>query len=109
MGARTRRDLPEAAIHRQREQERRAFARFRFHPDPPSVAFDDSAAYGQPDSGSFMSRVRMQPLEQAENLFLVAHVDSDSVVAHAERPFPTAGLGRNPNLRRPLAAVFYGV
>ena len=63
----------------------------RFHPDSSAVPLHDLLHHGKTDSGSLVL-VAVQPLEDAEDLFDVFWLDSDTIVAHAEH-----------NLIRPLA------
>jgi hypothetical protein len=50
------------------------------------IAFDDSLANGQPNTGSGMFGGRVEALEQPEDLLLVFRFDADSVVPYRNDP-----------------------
>src|SRR4051812_4987886 len=68
------------------EPEIRAFAGFRFHPNPSVVFFNNLAADCQADSraGDLGS---VKPFEHAENAGVVVLRDADSIVFDGENPF----------------------
>src|SRR4030095_350332 len=66
---------------------RRPDTRLGFRLALASVACYDAPNGGKSDSGSLEGRVVVQPLERAEQLARVAHVEADAVVGHEERAF----------------------
>src|SRR5690606_26913805 len=51
-------------------------------PDASAVALEDPAGRSQTDAGTFEFVLPVQPLEQAEQLRRIPHVEADAVVAH---------------------------
>src|SRR6266404_2604777 len=75
------------------ETERRAASRCGFHPDASSVPLRDFLANRQPDARARILRLRVQPLKNHENPFVVLRRDADSVVSHGNLPAPSVPLG----------------
>src|SRR5438093_9370425 len=80
------------------EAERRPFVRLRLGPDAAAVPVDDPLHDGQADAGALVVLGVVQPLEHAEELVGVAHVEADAVVLDiilrraARATAPTADL-----------------
>ena len=72
---------------RQSERERGALIRLTLRPDPPAVPLDDPLDDRQADAGAFEFVRGMQPLENAEQLADVPHVEAGAVVTHEEHGF----------------------
>src|SRR3990172_3263154 len=68
---------------RQRKIERGSFAHFALGPDPPAVPGHHAPHDGKADAGSRKLLRRMQPLEHAEKLVVVLHIESGAVVLDA--------------------------
>src|ERR1035441_282729 len=79
--------------------ESRAAPRFRFHPDPSTLALDDLLAKRQTDArtGDFAP---MQAFKHAEHPLGVSRFDPDSVVPHGKQTSFPVSLGRNMDSRR---------
>ena len=78
MQARVRRDS-----FRQREEERGAKIRRGLSPDSAAMPFDDPPDGGKADSGALkLGSGGMEPLENAEKIGHVFHIEADAVVAH---------------------------
>src|SRR5207244_2614169 len=71
-----------AVLPRQREIEARALLRLRFGPYPAAVAHDHALHDREADAGPGELVLAVQPLEHAEELRRVAHVEAHAVVAH---------------------------
>src|SRR5664280_1900219 len=86
------------------ELKRSAPARFRFHPDSSTLAFDHFLTYRETDAGAgnFAS---MQAFEHAEHPLGVLRIDTDSVVPHREQPAFRISLRGDMDSRRFLASV----
>ncbi len=85
-GSRPRGADPASGLHRQREQEPRAFGVARVQPDPPAKVLDDLPAHGQADAGTRVSAPLVQALEDHEDPFGVLGLDPHAVVAEREQP-----------------------
>ena len=72
------------------EVERRAPIDRRFRPDPPAVTLNDALDDRQADAGALEILRAMQPLEHAEQLVGVAHVETGAIVANKEHAFAAA-------------------
>src|SRR5687768_15626553 len=88
----------------QREVERRALAHFALGPHPTTVTVDDPLHCGEPDTGPLELRPVVQPLERAEELLCVAHVESDAVVLDEEHRLAVPRLTAEAHMRRVAAA-----
>src|SRR5713101_1822709 len=76
---------PPLAVSRtglEREIERGAFAGPRVGPDPPAVTVDDTPDDGKAYTDSLVLFGTVEPLEHAEELVGVAHVETGAVVFH---------------------------
>src|SRR5216117_2490007 len=73
---------------RKREEEDGAPADLRFGPDAPAVPVHDALHGREPDAGSGIFGCGMQPLERAEELVGIRHVEARSVVADEKGPAP---------------------
>src|SRR5437763_13091029 len=71
-----------ASSSRKRERERRAGVDAPFRPDPSALAVDDAPHVGEADPVAFEIVRAVKPLEHAEQLVRVRHVEPDAVVAH---------------------------
>src|SRR3970040_390525 len=71
------------ASFRQRKMERRARVHRALAPAAPAVPGDDALHDGQTDAGALELLRAVQPLEHAEQLVVVAHVEPGAVVLHA--------------------------
>src|SRR3970282_1313459 len=69
---------------RQRQTERRSFAHLPPAPAPPAVPGHHAPHDGKADAGSRKLLRRMQPLEHAEQLVVVLHIESGPVVLDKE-------------------------
>ncbi len=54
---------------------------FAFRPDLPSKFMDNPLDQGKPDSGPLELRFAVEPLKCAEQPCVIAHLESDSIVA----------------------------
>src|SRR5674476_1244706 len=68
----------------QREAEGGAFLHLALGPHVAAVAADDALHGGQTDTRAFELAGRVQPLEGAEQLVRIGHVEAGAVVAHEE-------------------------
>src|SRR3970282_1860524 len=71
------------ASFRQRKMESRARVHRALGPDPPAVPGEDARHDGQTHAGALELVRAVQPLEHAEQLVVVAHVEPGAVVLHA--------------------------
>src|ERR1700677_2260324 len=71
----------------QREVECRATIGRGFSPDAAAVPMYDAMHDGEADAGSFEVLRAMQPLEHAEQLADISHVEADPVITDPEHPF----------------------
>src|SRR3984893_598528 len=70
-----------------REVECRALINRRFGPDSPAVAMDDALHDREADAGAFEILRAMQPLEHAEQLVGVSHIEASTIVADEDDLF----------------------
>src|SRR5712691_12960151 len=77
-----------AALRREGEVKRGAFAGFAFGPGTPAVAGDDAAHVGEADPAAFKFVRSVQPLEHPEQLVRILHVEAHAVVAHEQDDLP---------------------
>src|SRR6267378_7567432 len=66
---------------RQREEEHRSLADFRFGPDASPMPVHDALNGRQPDAGAGVLACGMQALKRAEELVGIGHLEARSVVA----------------------------
>ena len=66
---------------------RRALARLRFNPDPPTMPFHDLLADRQADAGSGIFCSRVKSLENDKNPIRILWIDPDAVVMNGKQPF----------------------
>src|SRR2546428_9281155 len=85
------------------EVEGRSFADGAFRPSPAAVAVDDAAHGRQPDANAGKFALAVKPLERAEQLVGVDHVEANAVVpdeqaggAPPRPPLPPQPRGRPP-------------
>src|SRR5687768_3851013 len=91
---------------RQGEMEAGALAGTALGPDAAAVAGHDALHDGEPDAGARELVGAVQPLEYAEELSDVAHVEADAVVAHPVDAFRRLLAPADLDVRsRALAAV----
>ena len=88
--------MPCLCIRQQRKFEVGPLARLRFHPDTPSMTFDDLAADGQTDACAWVFNPVMQPLEGREDLLGVFWLEANAMILYAENPLRSMPLGRQP-------------
>src|SRR5688572_25148504 len=69
-------DRPQRAI------KRRSLVRRALGPGASAMAGDDAAHVGKADARAFELVLAVQPLENAEELFGVSHVETHAVIAH---------------------------
>src|ERR1700733_8032956 len=93
----------------QGEVEGRAFAQAAVRPDPPAVAGHDPVHDRKSDAGALELLHGMQPLEEAEELRRIAHVEAHAVIAYVvdalrallQRPdFDPGGIAPGRELQR---------
>src|SRR5688572_10729748 len=84
----------------------RANARARLDPDASAVALDHLLADRQPDAGSRVLALVVQPLEHHEDALEVLRLDADAVVARREFPFRFSFRNRKVNSRNRSRAEF---
>ncbi len=75
---------------------------FRLDPDPAPVHLDDAPGQGQADPGPL--DVQIQPIEQAEDVLMIAGVDADAVVAHPAQHLAALPPGADLDARCGLLA-----
>ncbi len=73
-------------------------ARRRFGPDAPALPEHDALHGGQPDAGARELVGAVQPLEGAEQLVGVLHVEPHTVIAHEEHALPVLFLAAELDL-----------
>ena len=74
------------------------------------MAFDDTSHTRKPDACSFEFFRAMQPLEHAEQLVHIAHVEADAVVAHEDVLLAFGDADADFDHRvRPRTRVLHGV
>jgi hypothetical protein len=83
------------------EVKRGALAELRLNPDFPAELLDNALRDRQTDSRAW-ELAAMQPLEDPEDLFVVARIDADAVVANRELDLvdPVDGGNMNPGRLR---------
>jgi hypothetical protein len=75
------------SAQRQSEREGGPLIRLAVRPDPPAVPLDDPLNDRQAYAGAFEVARVMQPLENAEQLVDVPHVEAGAVVPHDDHGF----------------------
>src|ERR1700691_4347487 len=88
-----------AKLLRDGEVKRGALAKLGLNPDFPAALFDNALGDRQTDSRAW-ELAAMQPLEDAEDLLMVARVDADAVVPDRELDLVLLVDGGNMNLGR---------
>src|ERR1051326_8987993 len=91
---------------RQGKQEVRTAFRLRLDPDPAAIALDDLLADCQADSVARVFAAFVKAAEQTENLAEILWIDPNAVIANRDGPYAGRALGRNPDYRRSVAAIF---
>lgn len=79
------------------------------HPDRPAVAFHDSLAYGQAHARAGVLVACVQPLKNREDPFVVLRIDPDAVILDPQGPAVGLTFGRDPDVRRTIAAKLHRV
>src|SRR5579884_2418373 len=91
-------------LFRKSEPERRAFAGFRFDPNPPAMALYDPLHQRQANAGAGILAA-VEALEYSEYLLVIAGVDPHAVILERKLPVVFVLLRRDVDSRRHLAAV----
>src|SRR5205823_427473 len=94
------------------EKERRAFVRLRIRPNAPAMTMNDPLYDCKADAGALVFLGPVQPLENAEQLVSVPHVEADAVVLDEIRGLAISRPVKTANFDRrgwPSAGVFQGV
>src|ERR1700722_1365629 len=84
---------------RESEGEGCALARYGFHPEMASVAFDNFLADCQANAGAGVFVPGVQPLEDDENPLEVLRPYADAVVLHRELPMDNVSVHGNVDFR----------
>src|SRR5262245_38986872 len=94
----------------QRELEGGPRIRLRLRPDAAAVAHDDAVRDGQAHARALELARTVQPLEHAEQLVGVLHVEARAVVRDRKDHFPAFDAAADADARlRPLRAVLEGI
>src|ERR1700733_14507662 len=92
-----------SGLLRDRKVERGAAAEFRLHPHSSAALLHNAFADCQTDPGAW-EFAPVQPLEDAEDLFVIARIDPDAIILNGELDRVAGVDRRNLNLRSPRPA-----
>src|SRR4051812_3085030 len=93
------RRLGRGDLRGQGEPERAALAGRALRPDAAAVMLDDPLADREPDAGSGVRALAVQPVEGLEDLLGLARLHADPIVAHGEPPRRVDAVRRDLHAR----------